>query len=534
MRLAIVLDPADLRQWHFRLVEALRADGHAVAVLERARHPVEAAQARKVAKVCAFERKTGLMPVDHPTAPATAAQIAALHGGAAPGTVDCTIDLVAAGNSGPVLAPTYDGSPSEAAGSARVRAGDSPSVGIALRMAGGGERTCVALARPAFKDRTTLARNLDHVALAVQQLLLQTVRRLARGDEFEALSEEPRAAAKPASAVGFALGAFAGRALRRSKRFFGRVDHWRIGWRWCGNEAVRERLDWPAGPYDFIADDGKRYFADPFVFWHEGKAHVFCEELPFGTGKGVISLFTLSADGVMSAPRVVLERPYHLSYPFVFAEDGEIWMIPETSANRTIELYRATRFPDEWVREAVLVEDVVAADATLLTHGGRRWLFASLAAEGGSSWDNLGLFHAPRLAGPWTAHPLNPVVIDVRAARPAGMMFQHGGRLLRPAQDCSDDYGAALTLYEVTRLDPEGYGQRLVRRLTPPSAWRGDGVHTLNEAGGLEVVDCVGWRSRWYAALGRRRIRPAAGSLPSEIGDRIEPDCPTGRAARHP
>jgi len=529
MRLAIVLDPADVRQWHCRLVEALREDGHEVAILERPRHPVEAEQARKLAKVCALERKTGLMPADHPTAPASVAQIAALRGDAAPQTLDCTIDLVSAGSSGRVLAPMYDGSLSEAAGSARVRAGDTPSVGIALREAGRADRICVALARPAFKDRTTLARNLDHVALAVLELLQQTVRRLARGDVLEALCEEPREAPRPASAAGFALASFARRALRRSKRFLGRVDHWRIGWRWCGNDPVRERLDWPAGHYEFVADDGKRYFADPFVFWHEVRAHVFCEELPFASGKGVISLFTISSDGEVSPPRVVLERPYHLSYPFVFAEDGEIWMIPETSANRTIELYRARHFPDVWVKEAILVEDVVAADATLVTHGGRRWLFASLAAEGGSSWDNLGLFHASRLAGPWTAHPLNPVVIDVRAARPAGMMFQQGGRLLRPVQDCSTDYGAALTLYEVTRLDPDGYAQRLVRRLTPPPAWRGDGVHTLNEAGGLEVVDCVGWRSRWYAALrrGRRSAGGAVGSRQWAVGDEAERPRPT-------
>jgi len=260
---------------------------------------------------------------------------------------------------------------------------------------------------------------------------------------------------------------------------------------------VREHLAWPEASYDFVPDGGGRYFADPFVLMHEGTAHVFCEEYPFGTRKGIISHFTVSRDGEVSSPRCVLERPYHLSYPFVFAEGGKIWMIPETSTNGTIELYRAERFPDVWVLDAVLVEDVVASDATLVTHEGRRWLFASLAEPGGSTWDSLGLFHAPSLAGPWTPHPLNPVVIDVRAARPAGMMFQRDGRLFRPAQDCSRNYGYALNLFEVTRLDPDGYVQRQVRHLPAPPAWRVDGVHTLNQAEGLEVIDCVGWRSRF-------------------------------------
>jgi hypothetical protein len=193
----------------------------------------------------------------------------------------------------------------------------------------------------------------------------------------------------------------------------------------------------------------------------------------------------------------MLEQPYHMSYPFGFAENGAIWMIPETSANRTIELYRAERFADVWVRHAVLVDGVVAADATIVTHAGRRWLFASLAEAGGSSWDSLGLFHAPSLLGPWTPHPSNPVVIDVRAARPGGMLFTREGRLFRPAQDCSRDYGSGLTLCEVTRLDPDGYEQHIVRQLAARPDWRADGAHTLNDAGGLEVIDCVGWRRRF-------------------------------------
>ena len=245
-----------------------------------------------------------------------------------------------------------------------------------------------------------------------------------------------------------------------------------------------------------MPDDARRYFADPFVFRRDGVAHVFCEEFPYATGKGVISTFTIGRDGAVGKPRVVLERPYHLSYPMVFERDGAVFMIPESSASGAIELYRATRFPDAWELDAVLVEGVSAADATLIERGGHLWLFASIAEVGMSSWDALGLFHAPRLAGPWTAHPANPVLIDAATARPAGMMFARDGALMRPAQDCTGGYGSALTLCRVDRLDPEGYAQTFVARLVAQPSWRAEGVHTLNAAGGLEVVDCCGWRSR--------------------------------------
>ncbi|MBL7406346.1 formyl transferase, partial [Escherichia coli] len=82
-----------------------------------------------------------------------------------------------------------------------------------------------------------------------------------------------------------------------------------------------------------------------------------------------------------------LELETHLSYPFVFEADGQVWMIPESHASGTIDLYRATDFPRGWVHEAVLLDGVVAGDATLLQHGGRWWMFATVRAGGGSYSD---------------------------------------------------------------------------------------------------------------------------------------------------
>ena len=113
-------------------------------------------------------------------------------------------------------------------------------------------------------------------------------------------------------------------------------------------------------------------YADPFLFEHEGRHHLFCEDMPPGASRAVISHTELHPDGAASGPPVpVLERPYHLSYPFVFAHEGEVFLIPETSAQRRVELYRAVDFPHEWRREQVLLDGLVASDATLLDHGDR-------------------------------------------------------------------------------------------------------------------------------------------------------------------
>jgi hypothetical protein len=197
-------------------------------------------------------------------------------------------------------------------------------------------------------------------------------------------------------------------------------------------------------------------------------------------------------DGVPTEPRPVLERPYHLSYPFVFRRGAEIYMIPETSAVGRIELYRADPFPDRWMFERVLISDVIASDATLVTWNGRDWLFASVAGEGASTWDALGLFYADDLFGEWQPHPLNPVLIDAGAARPGGAMVVQGNRLRRVAQDCRRLYGGGIVLADVDELDPENYAQTVRAALGPPPGSGAAGAHTLNVAAGYEFIDLVG------------------------------------------
>ena len=67
-------------------------------------------------------------------------------------------------------------------------------------------------------------------------------------------------------------------------------------------------------------------------------------------------------------------------------------MIPETSAQQRVELYRAVDVPARWRREAVLLDGLIASDATLLEHEGRLWLFVGVAAPHATMLDELHLF----------------------------------------------------------------------------------------------------------------------------------------------
>jgi hypothetical protein len=236
-----------------------------------------------------------------------------------------------------------------------------------------------------------------------------------------------------------------------------------------------------------------RFYADPCLVDSQGSCYLFFEDFRFAEVKGVVSCCRLTPDGHSTPPQTVLRRPYHLSYPFIFFVGEEGFMLAETSANRTIELYRALSFPSDWALEAVLVSDVRAVDPTLVERDGRYWLFANVAAEGASTNDELFLFSARSLRGPWEPHPRNPIVSDVRRARPAGRPFlDASGSLIRPSQDCSGFYGSAVVFSRIEELSETDYRETPVGRLQP--SWqRNLGTHTYTCSQTWEAIDGRAW-----------------------------------------
>lgn len=286
----------------------------------------------------------------------------------------------------------------------------------------------------------------------------------------------------------------AGMAFRQARKALFR-DTWYVGYRRTGSagpppfSASRLRRAPREERFRLIASPPGRYYADPFVVEHDGRHHLFFEDYDFATGRGMISEAAFDGRGELTRIRSVLERPYHLSYPFVFRWHDDWFMVPETREQRTIELFKASQFPHVWELERILARDVEAVDPTILEHDGRLWLFTNVAVPGGPIADELFVYHAPSLADEWTPHPMNPVVSDVRRARPAGRVMRHDGMLIRPSQDASRRYGFATVFNRITSLSPTEYAEEPVGRLDP--GWRRGNLatHTFNSDGTYEVVD---------------------------------------------
>ena len=226
-----------------------------------------------------------------------------------------------------------------------------------------------------------------------------------------------------------------------------------------------------------VTDVDARFVADPSVFQYDQQFVMFCEVFNEATNQGDIGIATSDDGERWKYERIVLDEAFHLSYPCVFSDGGEFYMVPESEAAGGVRLYRATSFPYEWEHERTLLAGQRLADPTLFQHDGRWWMFVGEAG----THDRLRLFMSQTLKGEWTEHSASPIIRnDASRARPAGQVLKLNNRMYRMAQDCSIRYGQSVKVFEITDISPESYieVECSTALLTEQrNAWNSSGMH---------------------------------------------------------
>jgi|GEM_PF-259423 len=251
--------------------------------------------------------------------------------------------------------------------------------------------------------------------------------------------------------------------------------------------------DRPALTLSDIVDLPARFVADPFLVRDGARWLLFFEVLNAARESGEIALATSEDEGLTwRYEGVILRERHHLSYPYVFRAGDEWLMTPEALESGAVRLYRADDFPRRWSVDCTLLEGAWA-DPTLFEHDGLWWMFVCSTPF---LHDRLELFWAADVRGPWHPHPGSPIVSgDPLRARPAGRPRLVDGTLIRFAQDCRPDYGAAVRAFAITTLTRDAYAEKeLPERVIAAtgSGWNADGMHT---------VDAHPSGGRWLAAV---------------------------------
>jgi folate-dependent phosphoribosylglycinamide formyltransferase PurN len=342
-------------------------------------------------------------------------------------------------------------------------------------------------------DLTSFNRNQNTVYWSGVELFCSTLARLALSEKLMAgsnlkfysksLYRDPRNVT--------ALSIFAGFWLRRTSEAVSGIfkkQQWALHYK-----AKKDGFESSLFRYKVLKPPPGIDWADPFLIKRDGKYYIFFEELVKKDKKAHISLLIADENGKFTSvkPATILEEPYHLSYPFLLEYENNLYMLPEAAAGNAVWIYKCEKFPGTWVKHKKLLSDVALYDPTLHHHNGKWYLFGTQKPfEGNVADQYLFIYVTDDLfEGQWRPHAKNPVTRDVRGARPAGRIFEHAGKWIRPSQIGAPKYGYGIQFHEITQLTPDDFEERPAGEILPHWQQGLRACHTFNFNDGFSIVD---------------------------------------------
>lgn len=298
--------------------------------------------------------------------------------------------------------------------------------------------------------------------------------------------------------------------------------------------AIRRRENsndyfWKHQDYSFIdckiPGHNRFWFADPFLFEHNQTLYVFYEAYDLVERKGKIGYSIIKGDQA-TEPAIIIDEPYHLSFPNIFEYQGNIYIMPESSTDYRVKLFRAVNFPDEWEPADTVLPEAYAVDSIFLQDNNTTYLLA-----------NERYHHPPvgKLSSCWVKNMLYPLNSELKAisrgelvaegeygVRNAGASILTDNMLIRVGQNCNDgNYGQGLVFNQVESVSPYKEKELLYidakemrQHITASVSETIVGTHTYNHSEHYEVIDLIFRRpiSKWlkikrFVALIKKKLR---------------------------
>lgn len=261
------------------------------------------------------------------------------------------------------------------------------------------------------------------------------------------------------------------------------AESWNVAWRKKSSGSILYDKN---TPFNIIKNDFRYWAADPFLLEFQNETYVFAELYDYIHCRGSLGYCKLDENGRSKWKQIILED-YHLSYPYIVEKDNEIYIIPESGANHSLYVYKAIQFPDIWKKIKVLRENVQYGDTTPFL------------------WNN----HPYALTYDVKDHKKYCLIVldledakndtklsceDSEFRRPAGMFFVQDNQMIRPAQNCKNDYGEGLIFYRCGIDESGEYWEKEIQRIAPYELKYSrnillDGMHTYNSSDMYEIID---------------------------------------------
>ena len=213
------------------------------------------------------------------------------------------------------------------------------------------------------------------------------------------------------------------------------------------------------------------FWADPFLYRNlqDNTLYLFVERFPFKERKGIIACGKVDSQLHIHDMHDILEKSYHLSYPHLIEENGNLYMMPESSANKRLEVYKCDEFPDKWSLFASgLFNQSVTDTVYYKDKNGDRWLFSTISdSDVIMHCTVMNIYKIDSLElKEIIPHKQNPIIIDSSCARNGGRIFEKDGKVFRVAQNNTyGEYGHGISVRQIIKLDINNYEEIEVSRL---------------------------------------------------------------------
>jgi len=243
-----------------------------------------------------------------------------------------------------------------------------------------------------------------------------------------------------------------------------------------------------------IKNPPNRFFADPFVVTKDEKTICYVEDYDYKKKKACITAIEIIDNKNYQILGPIIKEPFHMSFPFLFEYQQELYMVPETTASNSIRLYKCVEFPLKWEYQKDIIS-ISAADPMIFKHNGKWWLLCNAGAKENTGHCSvlLAFYSETPLSDDWIAHKLNPLIFDSNIARNGGFLDVDSGFPIRARQKQGfNSYGKGLTLAKINDLAPSSFNEEEIGQISPDFFKGINGCHHIHCNGNYTVYDAYG------------------------------------------
>ena len=266
-----------------------------------------------------------------------------------------------------------------------------------------------------------------------------------------------------------------------------KLDCWYIGIRKAELGAILH--DYKT-PFHILKLNKNGWTADPFLFVKNGDIYIFGEYYDYRLGRGIIAYakYNEKTRQINDWEPAIVE-PYHLSFPYIYEKDGDVYIIPESNHANCLCRYKAIEFPRKW-KKSIIDKGHRLADTALFSIDNQSYGYTLQRKMSDPYIYESKIFIDKNECIEYIDGYYND---DPSTRRLGGAFFESGNSLVKVAQDCSHFYGEALVFSNFYKNE-NGFQEEILLRLSPEMlvfdrSIEPCGIHTYNAAGGYEIID---------------------------------------------